>query len=676
MEGANVAIIDRILELFTILADAGVANIKPEVMWMFFMIGSIAMTWQHLKNLHENKAHPVGLLFGQLMTIGFFVWLFNNYTMLTTAYYLGMIKLGLLAGGLDGVDPKSFGHPSSLMKIGFEVAKPLLDAMGLKGWFTGTNFLFGLSVLMVLAAYFIMTWQVFIAILEFKLGLIWTFFMMAFAMLKQTNFATEKALGYIFASGLKLFGLATITSIGAASIKSLLMVSANPTYGQAISVALGSMTVGLLTWYLPAKIAGVAAGGPNLGAGSALSMAAAYGSLAGAAIGAGGKAAEGLAKGSEMVANAANRSGFTSAVSEAASKGKSNLANSPAGRAAIAVGTMMAANAQGAASAAIGNGPVGNAIRAGAGFASEKAGAFGKAVGAEIAQGFRGGASALDNSPAATKAANDGGGITPEMKANPVAAADAMERMSRIERRADSAKASNGGTSAGIEHSRAQAYRGLAWDIGSSVQGTNPALFSKIESELGRIDGAGQAMAKNGVDPATNSATQAQEYKNLATRALNLDGGGGFDKPQVTGTMSPEGQKQNAAALAAIGVGSDIRSMAAKGMSNRDIASSLGDKLNPISAQASRLGLDGSETKLNAISDFKAVNGIPNKGDAGFSQWAKSEKASNPPAQRTRPPQWAQQSGSSWRPPNIRSFIPQGTERSGGMNASGSTPDL
>lgn len=675
MEGANVAIIDKVLELFMALADVGITRIRPDVMWMFYTLGVIGITWQHIKNLHENKAHPIGLLFGQLMTIGFFVWILNNYTDLTTAFYLSMIKLGLIAGGLDDIDPKSFGHPSSLMKIGFEVARPLVDAMGVKGWFTGTNFLFGLSILFVLGAYFVMTWQVFIAILEFKLGMIWTFFMMAFALVKQTNFATEKALGYIFASGMKLFGLATITSIGAASVKALLGVSKNPTYGEAISVALGSLTVGLLTWYLPSKIAGVVSGGPSLGAGSVFSAAAAYGSLAGAAFGGGGKLAEGLTKGSEMVAEAANRSGFTSAVSEAASKGKSNLANSKAGRAAIAAGTMMAASAQGAASSAIGTGPVGNAIRAGAGYASEKAGAFGKAVGAEIAQGFRGGASALDNSPAATNPANDSG-ITPEMKANPVAAADAMERMSRIERRADNAKEANGGTSAGIEHSRAQAYRGLAWDIGSSVQSTNPALFNKIESELGRIDGAGQAMAKNGVDPATNSAIQAGEYKNLATRALNLDGGGGFDKPQVTGTMSPEGQKQNAAALAATGVGSDVRSMAANGMSNREIASSLGDKLNPIAAQASRLGLDPSETKLNAISDFKTVNGIPNKGDAGFSQWAKSEKAANPPAQKARPPQWAQNNTSSWRPPNVRSFIPQGTEKSGGITATGSTPSL
>jgi hypothetical protein len=258
--------------------------------------------------------------------------------------------------------------------------------------------------------------------------------------------------------------------------------------------------------------------------------------------------------------------------------------------------------------------------------------------------------------------------------------ADALERMNSIERRYDSARQANGGaTTAATEHSRAQGYRAIAHDIGSAVQGSNPALSQKIGSELDRIHGAGEAMAKQGVSPHQNSATQAEQYKNVVNRALNLDGGGGYDKAQITSTMSPEGQKQNAAAIESLGVGREVKDMAAKGMGTRDIANSLGEKLKPLEVQAGRLGKSDSaeEMKLQAISDYKSVNGIPGKNDSGFNEWASEHRKSSVAARAAQSPapSWAS-NVKPFRAPNIKSFIPSGTERSGGISASGSTPNL
>jgi type IV secretion system protein TrbL len=684
MEPTNLAVMDRVLAAFTMIADAGIERIADEVMWLFFSLTTISFIWQHIRNMATDKAHPVGLLFGQLISIGFFVWILQQYTWITTQFYLSMIKLGLIAGGLDGVDPAKFGNPSSLMKIGMDVVKPLFDAMGTWGWLTGTNIIMLLSVIVVLAGFFIMSFQVFVAILEFKLGLIWCYLCFAMATLKQTSFATEKALGYIFASGMKLFALATITSIGAPVIKSFFTYSASPTYNESLSVAFGSLVLGMLTWFAPAKVAGVVSGGPSLGAGSLFSTAAAYGSLLGGAASMGATAGAAAVTGGKAAASFAKSSGITEALGGAIRSGAQNLANTEAGRTAIAGATIAAARAQGAAAAAMPSGPAGRALRM-AGEGIQKAGnrvaqtfndaAEERAVRAGRTGNGTGGASGKVSDKIAQP-----DGLTPEMKSNPVQAADALERMNSIERRYDSARtANNGATTAATEHSRAQGFRAIAHDIGAALQETNPAVSEKIGKELDRIEGAGQAMAKQGISPHENSGIQAQEYKNVVNRALNLDGGGGFDKAQMTTTMSPEGQKQNAAAVAALGVGSDIRAMAAKGMGNRDIMNSLGDKLKPLDAQAARLGQSSNAgtMKLQAIADYKSAAGIPNKGDAGFSQWANQEKRAASLARMAQAPapEWAK-NVRPFKAPNVRSMIPQGTERGGGITASGSTPNL
>jgi type IV secretion system protein TrbL len=680
MEPANLGVMDRVLKAFTNLADAGIEHISDEVMWLFFALTTISFVWQHIKNMATDKGHPIGLLFGQLVVIGFFVWLLQQYTWITTQFYLSMIKIGLIAGGLEIVPPEKFGNPSSLMKIGMDVSKPLFDAIGVVGWVTGTNIIMVLSMIIVLASFFIMAFQVFVAILEFKLGLVWCYLMMAMSTLKQTSFATEKALGYIFASGMKLFALATITSIGAPVIKSFFGVSVNPTYNEALSVAFGSLIIGLLTWFVPAKIAGVVSGGPSLGAGSLFATAAAYGSLIGGGATAASAAGTAVASGATAAASAAKSYGITEALGGAIKSGAQNLANTEPGRAAIAGATIVAARAQGAVASAIPSGPTGNALRMAADGVQK--------AGSRVAQTFsdaakeraqRAGGDSLASEKTPDNIAQNGD-LTPEMKSNPVMAADSLERMNSIERRYDSAKSANhGATTAASEHSRAQGFRAIAHDIGSALQETNPDVSDKIGREIDRIHGAGEAMAKQGVSPHENSAAQAQEYRNVVNRALNLDGGGGYDKAQITTTLSPEGQKQNAAAVAALGVGSEVKAMAAKGMGTRDIANALGDKLKPLEAQAARLGQSSrvGEMKLQAIADYKSVAGIPNKGDAGFSEWASQQRrvvalsrAGNSPA-----PTWAK-NVKPFKAPNVRSMIPHGTERSGGISATGSTPDL
>src|SRR5918994_4787454 len=286
----NTSIVDRLLDTYIAVGDGAIQAIRPDVMYILVTLAMIGLTWAHLRNAITARESSLNLLIIQFMMLGFFVWLLNNWASLMKVFMEGMIKLGLKAGGF-AMSPEQFWHPSEIASAGVVIVTPLIDAIGLSGWFYGTNIILGVAMFVVIAAFFIMSLQVLMVIVEFKLGVVWCFFMVALGVFKGTAFASEKALGYVFATGIKLFGLATVVSVG-----SLLMLTFGtfadpeaPTYGEAFGVALGALFLGGLAWFIPAKVAGVISGGPALSAGAAVGTMAAM--AATAAVGGVGVAA-------------------------------------------------------------------------------------------------------------------------------------------------------------------------------------------------------------------------------------------------------------------------------------------------------------------------------------------------------------------------------------------------
>jgi type IV secretion system protein TrbL len=642
----DTGIIDTLLNAYIAIGDAAIIAISPSVMYVFVSLGVIGLTWAHLKNAISQRESPVTLLIVQFMLIGFFVWLLQNWTALTKILMAGMVKMGLLAGG-NRMSETDFLHPSKIVAEGIRVAAPLIDAVGFWGWLTGSNIILGISMVIVVMAFCVLSLQVLVAIVEFKLGVIWSFFMVALGIFNGTSFAAQKALGYVFATGIKLFAVATVVSIGGTLIATLGVFAdpAAPTYTESIAIAFGSVVLAALAWFIPAKVAGVISGGPSLGAGAAVGTAAALAATA-AVAGMGGAA----------VTSAATKASAGTNALRAASTGGSAT--------------------RGGLSLPVSSGPVGRAAGGGAG---------------------RGGSSAGSSNVISMGRDN----LSSQMKANPMMAANALETMNRIEQ-AHAKTVGKGGGGAAAEHARAQAYRGLAWDIGDAIQTTNPELSNKIDSELGRIEAMKFEIAKAGVSPQENSAMLAEEYRNVTTRALNLDGGGGFDTPALSTALSPEGRAQNAALASSLGVGDEIRSMAAQGRSTRQIAEGLGDRLSPVNAQADRLG-EGSDANLHrmaVVQAYKDQNGIPNPNAEGFKAWAAAEKkiravgssvsaetqaatgssalvATQSGAQSTRSstPTWAQNTSYTGPttllkiPANINAMVPRDAEKSAGMNA-------
>src|SRR6185295_11823197 len=147
-----------------------------------------------------------------------------------------------------------------------------------------------LAWVIVLLAFFVLSVQLFITIIEFKLTVLAGFVLVPFALFGHTAFLAERVLGNVIASGIKLMVLAIVVGIGATLFGTLIRPTGEITLTQAASTILAAIAVFGLAVFVPAMAAGLVSGAPQLGAGSAVATTAALGgtAIAGGMLAAGG----------------------------------------------------------------------------------------------------------------------------------------------------------------------------------------------------------------------------------------------------------------------------------------------------------------------------------------------------------------------------------------------------
>ena len=137
-----------------------------------------------------------------------------------------------------------------------------------------------LAWLIVLLAFFVLSVQLFITIIEFKLTVLAGFVLVPFALFGHTAFLAERVLGNVISSGIKLMVLAIVVGIGATLFGTLIRPTGEITLTQAASCILAAIAVFGLAVFIPAMAAGLVSGAPQLGAGAAVATTAALGGTA------------------------------------------------------------------------------------------------------------------------------------------------------------------------------------------------------------------------------------------------------------------------------------------------------------------------------------------------------------------------------------------------------------
>lgn len=282
----DLGVIDRFMETFIRYIDSGFGLLSGDVAFLSTTLIGIDVTLAALFWMLGGEDNVLGRLIKKILHVGAFAFILNNFKNLADIIYRSFSGLGLNASG-SGMSAADLLRPGRIAATGFEAAHPLLQqASNLTGFpeiFGNalTIFVLLLAWLLVILAFFLLSIQLFVTVLEFKLTTLAGFVLVPFALWGKTAFLAERVLGNVVSSGVKVMVLAVIVGIGSG----LFSQFNNGLQGQdadlaaVMSQALGALALLGLGIFGPAIAAGLVSGAPQLGAGAAFGT-------AGAAVGA------------------------------------------------------------------------------------------------------------------------------------------------------------------------------------------------------------------------------------------------------------------------------------------------------------------------------------------------------------------------------------------------------
>ena len=326
----NLGVIDQFVATFTAYIESGFGLLAPDVAFLTSFLIAIDITLAGLFWAMGPDTDVIAKFLKKVLYVGFFALLLGNFPFLSSVVFDSFAQLGLNATG-GTITSDDIMRPGFVAATGYDAALPLLDEIseltGPIGFFE--NFVviavLFLAWIITLLAFFFLSIQLFITIIEFKLTTLAGFVLIPFALWNKTSFLAEKVLGNVIASGIKLMVLAIIVGIGSTLFGAITstFVPGEITLAEAASVILGSLALMALGIFGPGIATGLVSGAPQLGAGAAAGTVAgvAAGGMAGAAIarGAAGRAVSTVGAAASMAGGA--RTSYTLACAASGATG-------------------------------------------------------------------------------------------------------------------------------------------------------------------------------------------------------------------------------------------------------------------------------------------------------------------------------------------------------------------
>jgi type IV secretion system protein TrbL len=276
----NTGVIDQFLNTFTTY----IGLLNGEVAFLATTLVVIDVTMAALFWAWAGEEDILAHLVKKTLYVGFFALLIGNFNGFAKIIFNSFSGLGLKAAG-SGLTPDQLLQPGRIAQVGFDAGLPILQAAGsLVGFttiFTPTSWM-ELAVLysawlIVVGSFFVLAIQLFVTLIEFKLTTLAGFVLVPFGLFGKTAFLAERVLGNIIASGVKILVLAVIIGIGTNLFSQFTQGFGGnqPAVNDVLALALAALTLLRLGIFGPGIATGIAAGAPQLGAGTAVATASA-----------------------------------------------------------------------------------------------------------------------------------------------------------------------------------------------------------------------------------------------------------------------------------------------------------------------------------------------------------------------------------------------------------------
>lgn len=282
----GVGVIDRFLQVFTSYIDSGFGLLGGDVAFLATTLIVIDVTLAALFWAWGADDDILARLIKKTLFVGVFAYIIGNWNTLARIVFESFAGLGLIASG-GSLSAGELLQPGRIAEIGLEAGRPILtsiaDLMGFVSFFE--NFLQIIILLfawlVVLLSFFILSIQLFVTLIEFKLATLAGFILVPFGLFNKTAFLAERVLGLVISSGVKVLVLAVIVGIGSTIFGEFTAgFTAEPTIEDAMAIVLAALSMLALGIFGPGIANGIVSGGPQLGAGAAVGAGLAAGGLA------------------------------------------------------------------------------------------------------------------------------------------------------------------------------------------------------------------------------------------------------------------------------------------------------------------------------------------------------------------------------------------------------------
>ncbi len=266
MDPSNV---NSFLDQFLAVASSGFGLIQGDVGYVLNVLIVISIVLAGLQ-WALGQDNPVTPMFRKVLFIGFFVFLLNNWDLLTTVIHRSGAMLGLQAGG-GAMTMADLHNPGRIGQIGVDLfgrTAAMSEGMNIfsDAFAMATIWL---AAVLVMLGFFVLALQLFVALIAFKLGALAAFVALPWGVFSGTAWVAERPLGWVAGSAVRLFVLALIASVSMSFVDTL-PATFTLDAGGVLNVLLFGLTVLAMAWFGPMLASEVVQGQPHLSGSDAM----------------------------------------------------------------------------------------------------------------------------------------------------------------------------------------------------------------------------------------------------------------------------------------------------------------------------------------------------------------------------------------------------------------------
>jgi type IV secretion system protein TrbL len=273
-------LINDIIQKYVDAINHGFGLIRGDVRFILNVLVIISVVWSAMLWMFSDD-HVVAHFARKVIYIGIFVWIIENWQMLTDKMARSFTNLGLKAGGFSDANTYT-SQPGDILYLCYDTIDPIVQQIvRLADTWTfyknlGQILFLTLAVAAIIVAFFTIVIQLAMALLTFKFGSLVSFILIPFGVLTKTAFISERPLGWVVGSGIRLMVLTIVLGVANNIFNTLApKPGATITIYEAFTIALAALLLMMISFVATRLATDLIIGGPSLGVGSTVNQAAA-----------------------------------------------------------------------------------------------------------------------------------------------------------------------------------------------------------------------------------------------------------------------------------------------------------------------------------------------------------------------------------------------------------------